>query len=87
MWKDKVKLSVFGKASNKIIAVISFNEVVDGDKNLMNFLINNKITVASSCNGEGKCKKCIINNDVVSCQITVINFIRNFGNTIVINYL
>ena len=82
-----MNLRVFGKASNRIVAVITFNESVDGDKILMNYLINNNITVASSCKGEGKCRKCLINNDVLSCQISILNFVKIFGNTIIINYL
>jgi Na+-transporting NADH:ubiquinone oxidoreductase subunit NqrF len=82
-----MNLIVFGKASNNIIANIKVDEINDVNKTLMFVLLLNKITIASSCNGEGKCQKCLVNNNVLSCQISVNNFINNFGNKIEINYL
>lgn len=82
-----MNLIVFGKASNNIIANITVDEITDVNKSLMFILLLNKITIASSCNGEGKCQKCLVNNNVLSCQISLNNFINNFGNKIEINYL
>jgi Na+-transporting NADH:ubiquinone oxidoreductase subunit NqrF len=82
-----MNLIVFGKASNNIIANIKVDEINDVNKTLMFVLLLNKITIASSCNGEGKCQKCLVNNNVLSCQISLNNFINNFGNKIEINYL
>jgi Na+-transporting NADH:ubiquinone oxidoreductase subunit NqrF len=42
----------------------------------MNFLISNKITIASSCNGVGSCQKCIVNKSILSCQLTLSNFVK-----------
>ena len=54
----------------------------------MDFLIKNGITVASSCAGEGRCRKCIVNENVLSCQINLKQFILNeVENTIEISYL
>lgn len=80
-------LKVYGNASGKTIACITINETSDVGLSIMDLLINNNITIASSCHGEGKCHKCLVNNDVVSCQISVIHFIEKFGTTVDINYL
>ena len=71
------KIIVAGLASQKIIKIISIQEGLPTDLSLMNFLINNGITIASSCSGVGSCKKCLINYSVLSCQITLRNFLDN----------
>jgi Na+-transporting NADH:ubiquinone oxidoreductase subunit NqrF len=70
-----IELQIFGNASNKIykvIKVLQLNEV-----SLMDFLRNNEVPVASSCYGEGVCRKCVINKNILSCQMSLNEFIGN----------
>jgi Na+-transporting NADH:ubiquinone oxidoreductase subunit NqrF len=62
------ELIVKGLASNKIIAKIHYEE---DDKSLMDFLRANGIRIASSCMGEGVCKRCIVNSSTLSCQMSL----------------
>ncbi|MBC7539381.1 MAG: hypothetical protein H7281_11210 [Bacteriovorax sp.] len=68
-------ITVIGLASQKIVKIIPIPDNLPEDLSLMNFLIENGITVASSCGGVGVCKKCLINHTVSSCQITLLEFI------------
>lgn len=45
------------------------------DETLLFWLRKKGITVASSCDGEGVCKKCVIQNDWLSCMMTVREFL------------
>lgn len=85
-------LSIFGKASNKTVRTIGINYVqyeANKHKTLMQFLIENQIRIASSCSGEGVCKKCVVNDQLISCQITLEEFLKNENNAkiITIDYL
>jgi Na+-transporting NADH:ubiquinone oxidoreductase subunit NqrF len=53
---------------------------------LMNFLINHNFRIASSCSGEGVCKKCVVNKQIVSCQIKVEDFLKE-NDSVEIDYL
>ena len=61
-------IHVHGLASQK--AVASF-EVTDLTTNLMEFLRHRGIPIASSCGGDGVCRKCVVNDDLMSCQLSV----------------
>ncbi len=78
------KLTVQGLASQKESSLIV--TVDDLTLSLIDFLIKNQIPVASSCSGEGICKKCVINEEILSCQITVKEFLLKKIN-VKINYL
>jgi Na+-transporting NADH:ubiquinone oxidoreductase subunit NqrF len=69
-------MTVAGLASQKIVKIIPIPNDLPAGLSLMNFLIANGITVASSCGGEGVCKKCLVNRTVLSCQITLLEFIK-----------
>jgi len=59
-------------------------------KSLLELLRLNSIPIASSCYGEGICKKCVINDGIISCQIFVKDFIKDskiHNNIIIIDYL
>ena len=43
---------------------------------LMDWLRKKNITIASSCDGEGVCKKCVIQNDWLTCQLTMEEFLQ-----------
>jgi len=38
---------------------------------LLDFLTLNKFPIASSCRGEGTCKKCVYDDEKLSCQVTM----------------
>lgn len=57
---------------------------------LMEILRSNNIPIASSCYGEGVCKKCIIkvnDDEILSCQTNLSSPIMEDENTISIDYL
>lgn len=70
----KNTLIIFGRAS-KTYAQIEIKKD-DLQKNLLQWLVENKVTVASSCGGHGVCKKCHIQKSWLTCQITVDQFIK-----------
>lgn len=72
-----------GKASNKT-TTLRYSEK-DLQTILMLFLHQNSIPIASSCRGEGVCKKCTLAG-VLSCQITLEQYIKNYGDSIEIDY-
>lgn len=90
-----LKLVVTGGASNKVI----FEENVEissqgTSTNLMDFLRKKNINIASSCFGEGICKKCIavINGqEYLTCQMDIESLENNpdikSPVTIVVSYL
>jgi ferredoxin len=51
----------------------------------LNWLRSKDIPIASSCNGEGVCKKCIINSNLVSCQINLQDLLNENTQEIKIN--
>ena len=82
------EIIVKGLASQKIIKVIPIQDNLSTTLILMNFLIENGITIASSCSGVGSCKKCFINCTLLSCQLTLLEFIKMTPSmTVEISYL
>lgn len=66
-----LKIIVKGLASGKQIA--SLNNPVH-TITLLQLLRKNNIPIASSCDGEGVCKKCVFNHNKLACkQILPIN--------------
>ena len=81
-------LNIFGLASNKLVKTIKLPTPIDKNITLMDFLLQNNITIASSCNGEGTCHKCIVNNHLISCQMTLEMYLLTFSDTMIrISYL
>lgn len=84
------ELIVFGRASQKIIKTIPIasNEL---SLNLMEVLLAHGIPVASSCNGEGVCLKCILTANgekVLSCQADISDIIKDQPSvTVIFSYL
>lgn len=64
---------VFGKASNKELINDQLSNI---DVNLMEWLRSKKIPLASSCNGEGICKKCVINTDILACKVKLTDLVN-----------
>lgn len=67
--QNEITITVFGRASNNIIFSKKFspNELID--ITLIEYLRNNQLPIASSCNFNGVCKKCVFNQTILSCKI------------------
>ncbi len=60
----------------------------DLEKKLLNFLLEKEVTIASSCSGHGICKKCTIQDDWLTCEMTLKEFLeRQPDGKIYISYL
>ena len=81
-----MQLDIFGLASNKTYKLIKINDE-DLEKNLLDFLQNNNIPIASSCSGVQVCKLCITSENVLTCSISVEQYLQKHGNTLSITYL
>lgn len=58
------------------------------DMNLLKWLRERGVTIASSCDGEGVCKKCVIQNDWLTCKLTLKEFLeRQPDGKIFVGYL
>lgn len=69
-----MQIEINGLASGKVAQIEFFES--DLDKTLLNFLRTKNITIASSCDGEGICKKCVIQNDWLTCKLTLKAFLQ-----------
>lgn len=80
-----MQLTINGLASKNIFQV----SLADSDlqKTMLNLLREKEIPIASSCRGERICHKCVINDDLLSCAITVSDFIFKHGNIVDVSYL
>jgi hypothetical protein len=70
-------IEVHGIASGKVIKFDCFSNT-ELDMSLMIFLQSKNIPIASTCLGEGVCKKCVVNDDMLSCQIKVRELINGY---------
>ena len=87
-----MKINIFGRASQKIVKSISITDdlkELHQYSSLMTFLLSEGVTIASSCSGAGVCRKCVINDSELSCQISFLDFInyKNHDILIEISYL
>lgn len=58
------------------------------DENLLKWLRKKGITIASSCDGDGVCKKCVIQNGWLSCEFTLETFLEKVpGGIVEVGYL
>ena len=73
-------VKIFGIASNRKIIELPIPIIMPETLTLMDFLIQHNITIASSCGGEGICSRCIVNQDILSCQITLKDFVSSNPN-------
>lgn len=81
-----MQITVYGQASGKSIFLKYGSE--DLPITLLAFLTKKGITIASSCNGQGVCKKCLIQNDWLTCELTLQEFMeRRPDGIILISYL
>ncbi|CBW26695.1 hypothetical protein BMS_1875 [Halobacteriovorax marinus SJ] len=77
---------IYGEASKKVIKEISLHED-DLSKTILELLQDHKIPIASSCMGEGVCKKCVINDNILSCFKLVKDITKWESPIIRISYL
>jgi Na+-transporting NADH:ubiquinone oxidoreductase subunit NqrF len=55
---------------------------------LLHWLRQKGVTIASSCDGEGVCKKCGIQNDWLTCELSLKEFfLRQPDGKIFVSYL
>ncbi len=80
-------IEVHGKASQKLVKAIPYSDE-DLQTDLLTWLRGHGITIASSCDGEGICKKCVIQNDWLTCELTLKEFLqRQPDQKIYVSYL
>ena len=73
-----MQLEVFGEASLKTVLTTQIEGTPNID--LMSYLQSFNLPIASSCQGEGVCEKCILkvnNNKLLSCQHTIKSLMNN----------
>ena len=81
-----MQIEIKGKASGKSL-YISYN-TEDLSEILLKFLRAKGVTIASSCDGQGVCKKCDIQNGWLTCEMTLEEFIqRQPEKQIIVGYL
>jgi Na+-transporting NADH:ubiquinone oxidoreductase subunit NqrF len=80
------QIVVYGEASKKKLLISTVDES-ELDESALKWLRERNIPIASSCNGDGVCKKCSINNGILSCKITIRELIQNNLGLISISYL
>jgi Na+-transporting NADH:ubiquinone oxidoreductase subunit NqrF len=79
-------IEVIGLASGRVIEIV-LNES-DLQKDLLSWLRSRGITIASSCDGQAVCKKCCIQNDWLTCVLTLEEFLkRQPDRKIIVSYL
>ena len=79
-------IEIFGKAS-KTSQVFNI-EPKDYNENLLKWLRSKGITMASSCDGKGICRKCVIQNNWATCELTIKTFLEVSPNgKIYVDYL
>lgn len=79
-------IQIIGGASKRTRELEYSQEELDLD--LLTWLRLKKVTVASSCDGDGICKKCTIQNDWLACLVTLKEFLeRQPDGKIYISYL
>ncbi len=69
-----MQVTVLGLASGKPFPIDY--ETKDLPSDLLTFLRGKGITIASSCDGEGVCKKCVIQEGWLTCELTLEEFLK-----------
>ena len=67
-------LILYGSASGKILKTFDLTIDLIDDTTLLEFLRSHRIPVASSCLGDGVCKKCVVTiNDekILACMMSL----------------
>jgi len=61
-------IEVWGKASGRVVARLP---VENPNELLLFFLLRHGLPIASSCAGDGVCRKCQTSEGKLSCQLTL----------------
>ncbi|MFA5584320.1 MAG: hypothetical protein WDA09_08905 [Bacteriovoracaceae bacterium] len=77
-----MQITIHGMASGRIYKIEVKSEHYD--LSLLEFLRSKGFTIASSCDGAGVCQKCVIQDGILSCGPTVIEFLKTRPDGIVI---
>ncbi len=81
-----MQVIVRGKASGREYPVSYEKKNLSED--MLYFLRSKGITIASSCDGEGVCKKCGIQNGWLTCELTLEEFLKRRPDGIIeVDYL
>jgi Na+-transporting NADH:ubiquinone oxidoreductase subunit NqrF len=78
-------ISLIGLASGDS-KLLKFEEI-HLQSSVLAFLQLNNIPIASSCGGKRACETCTINGSLLSCAITLEDFISKHGKVIEVDYL
>lgn len=78
-------ISVYGTASKKEWQLTVKRHHLH--LSLMDFLILNKFPIASSCRGEGSCRKCVYDENELSCQIKMKTLLESKNLKVSFGYL
>lgn len=79
-------ITIVGKASGTE-KELSFKQE-DLSRNLLFWLRDQGVTIASSCDGEGVCKRCYIQHKWLTCEMTLKEFlVREPSGRIEVGYL
>ena len=79
-------ITIKGLASGRTTTLDAL--LADYRVNLLDWLRDHGITIASSCDGEGVCKKCSIQNDWLTCEMTLGSFLEKAPEGIIeVSYL
>ena len=71
MPREKISLiDIYGSASKKLLIRRELS-IQDLNISLMSFLQNLGLPIASSCQGDGICRLCVVNEKVISCKTSV----------------
>ena len=79
------EITLFGESSKQQYVLKLKTENLD--QILMNFLRERNIPIASSCSGEGVCRKCVVTKNILSCSLTVRDYLKNHGQLVSVSYL
>lgn len=83
------RIEVLGGASQSLYKMVEVYQD-DLDLTLMEFLRLKGVPVASSCFGEGVCRKCVVRSgesELLSCLISVNSFLAEHNPIITISYI
>jgi Na+-transporting NADH:ubiquinone oxidoreductase subunit NqrF len=81
-----MSVTLVGLASGRENSLEFTSEELNRD--LLSWLRSKGITIASSCDGEGVCKKCNIQNGWLTCELTLKEFLeRQPDGKIFVSYL
>ncbi|MFL5783530.1 MAG: hypothetical protein ACJ76H_02900 [Bacteriovoracaceae bacterium] len=76
-----MQVIVRGLASGRDYPVSYENSDLKND--LLHFLRGKGVTIASSCDGEGVCKKCVIQNGWLTCELTLEEFLKRQSDGVI----